>query len=75
MPRGEKSTNTSKQKRQAEHIAGGYAERGTSGKEAKARATVNKQAGGGEKGGSGRGRAKNVSSSSKGGKKGARGSR
>ena len=59
MPRGDKSSYTDKQKRQAEHIAEGYQERGTSKKAAKARAwaTVNKQTGGGNKpGGSGYGK-------------------
>lgn len=48
-----------KQKRQAEHIADSYEDRGVSEKEAKGRAwaTVNKESGGGKK--SGRGRAKN----------------
>jgi len=55
MPRGDKSKYTDKQKRQAEHIAEGYEEKGVSEKEAKSRgwATVNKESGGGEKGGSG----------------------
>jgi plasmid stabilization system protein ParE len=55
MPRGEKSKYTGKQKRKAEHIEEGYEKRGTSKKEAERRAwaTVNKQEGGGKKGGSG----------------------
>jgi plasmid stabilization system protein ParE len=53
MPRGDKSAYTSKQKRQAEHIEEGYKERGVSEDEAESRAwaTVNKQSGGGLKGG------------------------
>lgn len=44
MPRGEKSSYSSKEKRQAKHIEQGYEERGTPKKEAKRRAwaTVNK---------------------------------
>ena len=55
MPRGSKSKYTSKQKRKASHIEEGYEKRGTSKKEAERRAwaTVNKQEGGGKKGGSG----------------------
>ena len=71
MPRGDKSKYSDKQKRQAEHIAEGYEDRGVSTKEAKSRAwaTVNKESGGGEKSGSGRGKAANHSSSRKGGSK------
>lgn len=71
MPRGDKSKYTDKQKRQAEHIAEGYEESGVSTKTAKKRAwaTVNKQDGGGEKSGSGRGRPKDRSPSKKGGRK------
>jgi hypothetical protein len=56
MPQGDKSSYTDKQKRQAEHIEGGYADKGFSTKSAKARAwaTVNKLTGGGKKSGSGR---------------------
>ncbi len=56
MPRGDKSKNTKKQKRQAEHIEEGYKERGLSQEEAERRAwaTVNKTSGGGKKSGSGR---------------------
>ena len=45
MPRGDKSSYSSKQKRQAEHIEEGYEKRGTSKNEAERRAwaTVNKQ--------------------------------
>jgi plasmid stabilization system protein ParE len=57
MPRGDKSRYTDKQKRQAEHIEEGYEERGVSAEEAKRRAwaTVNKETGGGNLSGSGRG--------------------
>ena len=57
MPRGDKSSYTDKQKRMAEHIEEGYEERGTPRKVAEQRAwaTVNKETGGGNKSGSGRG--------------------
>jgi len=76
MPRGSKAKYTSKQKRQAEHIEEGYEKRGTSKKEAERRAwaTVNKETGGGKKGGSGRGKKTNKSSSRKGGRKGGKAS-
>jgi plasmid stabilization system protein ParE len=72
MPRGDKSSYTDKQKRQAEHIEEGYEKRGVSDKEAEKRAwaTVNKESGGGEKSGSGRGHGESHESSQKGGKKG-----
>ncbi len=72
MPRGDKSKYTDKQKRKAEHIAEGYQDRGTSAQEAKRRAwaTVNKESGGGNKSGSGRGVPDTKVSSRKGGKKG-----
>ena len=72
MPRGDKSSYTGKQKRKAEHIEKGYEKRGVSSKEAERRAwaTVNKESGGGEKSGSGRGKKSNKSSSRKGGRKG-----
>ena len=72
MPRGDKSKYTDKQKRQAEHITEGYEDRGVSAKEAKSRAwaTVNKESGGGEKSGSGRGKQDSHASSRKGGRKG-----
>ena len=56
MSRGDKDKYTDKQKRKAEHIEEGYEDRGVSEKEAERRAwaTVNKQDGGGRKGGSGR---------------------
>ena len=72
MPRGDKSSYTGKQTRQAEHIEEGYEARGTPKKEAKRRAwaTVNKETGGGKKSGSGRGKKVNRAPSRKGGKKG-----
>lgn len=68
MPRGDKSSYTNKQERQAEHIAEGYQKRGVSKKTAKARAwaTVNKQDKGGKKSGSGRGKKRDTSPSRKG---------
>jgi hypothetical protein len=74
MPRGDKSSYSSKQKRQAEHIEEGYQKSGTSSKEAKRRAwaTVNKMTGGGKKSGSGRGKRVNKSAARKGGRKGGR---
>jgi len=74
MPRGDKSSYTGKQKRQAEHIERGYEKRGTGSKEAKRRAwaTVNKMTHGGKKSGSGRGKSENHSSARKGGRKGGR---
>ncbi len=72
MPRGDKSSYTNKQKRQARHIEEGYEKRGTPREEAERRAwaTVNKETGGGKKSGSGRGRKVNRAPSRKGGKKG-----
>lgn len=72
MPRGDKSSYTDKQKRQAEHIEEGYKDQGVSQDEAESRAwaTVNKMSGGGKKSGSGRGRAVNLESARKGGRKG-----
>ena len=72
MPRGDKSSYSSKQKRRAHHIEEGYEKRGTSKGEAERRAwaTVNKETGGGKKSGSGRGKSENRSASRKGGKKG-----
>ena len=51
MPRGDKSSYSSKQKRKAEHIEEGYEKRGVGKGEAERRAwaTVNKQEGGGAK--------------------------
>jgi plasmid stabilization system protein ParE len=56
MPRGDKSSYTSKQKRQAEHIEDSAKKKGRSSRTAEriAWATVNKQDGGGKKSGSGR---------------------
>jgi plasmid stabilization system protein ParE len=72
MPRGDKSSYTDKQKRQADHIEEGYEDRGVSEKEAERRAwaTVNKETGGGRKSGSGRGKPQNHAPSRKGGPKG-----
>jgi plasmid stabilization system protein ParE len=72
MPRGDKSSYTDKQKRQAEHIEEGYEEQGVPKEEAEARAwaTVNKISGGGKKSGSGRGKAENKEPMRKGGRKG-----
>lgn len=72
MPRGDKSTYTEKQKRQAEHIEEGYEKRGLGEGEAERRAwaTVNKMTGGGKQSGSGRGKAVNKAPAKKGGKKG-----
>ena len=72
MPRGDKSSYTDKQKRQAEHIEEGYEKKGVSSKEAEKRAwaTVNKTSGGGKKSGSGRGKAENKEPAKKGGSKG-----
>lgn len=72
MPQGDKSSYTGKQKRQAEHIAEGYEEKGVPAKEAEARAwaTVNKISGGGKKSGSGRGKKENKEPMKKGGRKG-----
>jgi plasmid stabilization system protein ParE len=76
MPRGDKSSYTDKQKRKAEHIEEGYEDRGVSHKEAERRAwaTVNKESGGGNKSGSGRGKRESHASSRKGGRKGGRAS-
>ncbi len=56
MPRGDKSSYTGKQKRQAKHIEDGYEKRGVPKAEAERRAwaTENKVSGGGKKSGSGR---------------------
>jgi hypothetical protein len=76
MPRGDKSSYTSKQKRQAGHIEEGYESRGVGEKEAERRAwaTVNAETHGGKKSGTGRGRKKNAAPSRKGGKLGGRAS-
>jgi hypothetical protein len=72
MPRGDKSSYTDKQKRKAEHIEESYEDRGVPAKEAKSRAwaTVNKESGGGNKSGSGRGKKDTNASSKKGGARG-----
>ncbi len=56
MPRGDKSSYTGKQRRQAHHIEEGYEKRGVPEKEAERRAwaTENKVSGGGKKSGSGK---------------------
>ena len=77
MPRGDKSSYTSKQKRRAEHIEEGYEKQGVGSREAARRAwaTVNKETGGGKKSGSGRGKIENRSASRNGGRKGGAASR
>lgn len=72
MPRGDKGSYTDKQKRKARHIEEGYEERGVSENEAQRRAwaTVNKESGGGNKSGSGRGKPDTHVSSRKGGRLG-----
>jgi hypothetical protein len=74
MPRGDKSSYTGKQKRQAEHIEQGYESRGLKPKESKRRAwaTVNKMTHGGKRSGSGRGRTENHEPARKGGRLGGR---
>lgn len=70
MPQGDKSSYTDKQKRKVQHIEQGYEERGVSKGEAEARAwaTVNKESGGGNKSGSGRGKPDTLSAARKGGR-------
>jgi hypothetical protein len=72
MPRGDKSTYTDKQKRQAQHIEEGYEQHGVSEGEAERRAwaTVNKISGGGKKSGSGKGKPTNKGPTRKGGRLG-----
>lgn len=72
MPTGDKSAYTDKQKRKARHIEESYESRGVSEEEAERRAwaTVNKESGGGNKSGSGRGTPDNKSASRKGGRLG-----
>ena len=74
MPRRDKSKYTKKQDRKADHIAEGYKRRGVKAKEAERRAwaTVNKESGGGNKSGSGRGKPDTKVSARKGGKLGGR---
>jgi hypothetical protein len=76
MPRGDKSSYTDKQKRKAQHIEEGYEERGVPEKEAERRAwaTVNKESGGGNKSGSGRGVKDTKVSARKGGRLGGKAS-
>jgi plasmid stabilization system protein ParE len=76
MPRGDKSKYTDKQRRKAEHIEEGYKDSGVSDEEAARRAwaTVNKESGGGNKSGSGRGVPDTKVSSRKGGKIGGKAS-
>lgn len=70
MPRGDKDAYTDKQKRKAEHIDESYEDRGVPKEEAERRAwaTVNKESGGGNKSGSGRGKPDTHVSSSRGGR-------
>src|SRR2546421_12428773 len=74
MPRGDKSKYTDRQKRKAEHIEEGYEKRGVPEQEAERRAwaTVNKEEGGGNKSGSGRGGADPHVASREGGRLGGR---
>lgn len=76
MPRGDKSSYTDKQRRQAEHIEESYESRGLPDKEAERRAwaTVNKETGGGKKSGSGRGKPVNTHPSRRGGEIGGKAS-
>lgn len=72
MPRGDKSAYTDKQKRKAEKIEESYEKRGVKEDEAERRAwaTVNKESGGGNKSGSGRGKKDTKEAAKKGGRKG-----
>lgn len=72
MARGDKSSYSTKQKRQARHIEKGYKKRGVGEDEAERRAwaTVNKSTGGGKKSGSGRGKKTSKAPARKGGRKG-----
>ena len=72
MPRGDKSAYTEKQERKADHIAESYEARGASRSDAERRAwaTVNKDDGGGNRSGSGRGKATGNPAARKGGRKG-----
>src|SRR5688500_10849810 len=76
MPRGDKSSYSNKQKRQAAHIREGYEKGGTSHGEAESRAwaTVNKMTHGGRKSGSGRGTTTDKSPARKGGRLGGKAS-
>ena len=70
MPRGDKSAYTEKQKRKAQHIEEGYEAQGVPKEEAERRAwsTVNKESGGGNLSGSGRGKPDTRVSASRGGR-------
>ena len=70
MPRGDKDAYTDKQKRKAAHIEESYEAGGVPQDEAEARAwaTVNKDSGGGNKSGSGRGKADTHAASERGGR-------
>ena len=72
MPRGDKSSYTGKQERKADHILESYESKGVSEHEAERRAwaTVNKDDGGGNKSGSGRGIHTGHPAAHKGGQKG-----
>ena len=72
MTRGDKDAYTDKQKREAQHIEEGYEKRGVPKKTAEARAwaTVNKNTGGGNKSGSGRGTPDTHESAKRGGERG-----
>ena len=76
MARGDKSKYTDRQKRKAQHIEEAYEKRGVSKDEAERRAwaTVNKEEGGGNRSGSGRGVPDTKVSSRKGGRLGGRAS-
>lgn len=76
MPRGDKSKYTDKQERKADHIAESYERRGVVEDEAERRAwaTVNKESGGGNKSGSGRGKPDTKVASRKGGRLGGKAS-
>ena len=71
MARGDKAKYTDKQLRKAEHITESYVERGVPEEEAEARAwaTVNKDSGGGNKSGAGRGKKDTNASARRGGEK------
>jgi plasmid stabilization system protein ParE len=76
MPQGDKDAYTDKQKRKAAHIEESYEDRGVPRQEAERRAwaTVNKESGGGNKSGSGRGHPDTHESAKKGGKLGGKAS-
>jgi hypothetical protein len=75
MPRGSKSSYTSKQKRMAEHIESRYKRRGLSSGEAEGRAwaTVNKETGGGKKRAAKRKRTSSASTRSRSSRRGTKG--